>query len=66
MSIRELAEQAGIDQYEFGHMYLTKSELDKFAELVSAHKREELLDIVYGYANHLRSDEAFQAAIKLR
>ena len=31
-----------------------------------AHKREELLDIVYGYANHLRNDEAFQEAIRAR
>jgi hypothetical protein len=37
MNIRELAEQAGIDEYEFGYMDITKAELDKFAELVAAH-----------------------------
>ena len=41
MNIKELAEQAGIDEYEFGYMDITKAELDKFAELVAAHEREE-------------------------
>jgi len=41
MNIKELAEQAGIDEYEFGYMDITKAELKKFAELVAAHEREE-------------------------
>ena len=46
MNIRELADEAGIDQYEFGYMDITKSELDKFALLVAAHEREECAKIV--------------------
>jgi isopropylmalate/homocitrate/citramalate synthase len=41
MNIIELAKRAGIDEYEFGYMDITKAELDKFAELVAAHEREE-------------------------
>jgi hypothetical protein len=41
MNIRELVDQAGIDQYDFGYMDITKVELDKFAALVAAHEREE-------------------------
>ena len=41
MNIKELAEQAGIDQYDFGYMDITKDELDKFAEFAMAHEREE-------------------------
>jgi energy-converting hydrogenase A subunit M len=39
MNIKELAKKAGIDVYDF--MDITKDELDKFAELVAAHEREE-------------------------
>ena len=52
MNIIELAEQAGIEQYEFGFMDITKAELDKFAALVAAHEREEcakISDDVDGY-----------------
>ena len=45
MNIKELAEQAGIDEYEFGYMDITKAELDKFAELVAAHEREQCAKI---------------------
>ena len=41
MNIIELAKRAGIDEYEFGYMDITKAELNKFAELVAAHEREE-------------------------
>lgn len=41
-------------------------QLREFAAAAVAHKREKLLDIVYGYANHLRNDEAFQEAIRAR
>ena len=50
--IKELAEQAGIEQYDFGFMDITKAELDKFAALVAAHEREEcakISDDVDGY-----------------
>lgn len=53
-----VAEQCQVNPFEFDYK--------KYAKLIRAHEREELLDIVYGYANHLRNDEAFQAAIKLR
>ena len=53
-----LSEQCMVNPSEFDYK--------KYAKLIRAHEREELLDIVYGYANHLRNDEAFQAAIKLR
>ena len=52
MNIIELAKQAGIEQYEFGFMDITKAELDKFAALVAAHEREEcakISDDVDGY-----------------
>ena len=32
--IKELAEQAGINEYGFDYMGITKAELDKFAELI--------------------------------
>jgi len=59
MNIIELAKRAGIDEYEFGYMDITKAELDKFAELVAAYQREEcakLCDEMYddsvdGYPN---------------
>ena len=69
MSIREFAEQAGMhspDGFKLTVGHMAMFQLEKFAELVAAHKREELLDIVYGYANHLRNDEAFQEAIRAR
>ena len=52
MNIIELAEQAGIEQYDFGFMDITKAELDKFAALVAEHEREEcakISDHVDGY-----------------
>ena len=68
MSLEKLAEQANgrFEQAWPGGVIWYWDELVKFAELVAAHKREELLDIVYGYANHLRNDEAFQEAIRAR
>jgi len=45
MNIIELAKQAGIEQYEFGFMDITKAELNKFAALVAAHEREACADI---------------------
>ena len=39
MNIKELAKKAGIDVYDF--MDITKDELEKFAELVAEHEREE-------------------------
>jgi hypothetical protein len=38
MNIKALAKQAGIDQYEFGYMDITKAELDKFAALAAAYE----------------------------
>ena len=55
MNIKELAEQAGIDQYDFGYMDITKDELDKFAELVAAHEREECAKV----CDNWERDEAF-------
>ena len=53
MNIIELAKQAGIEQYEFGFMDITKAELDKFAALVEttarADEREECLKIIDNY-----------------
>lgn len=46
MNIRELAAKAGIDEYEFGYMDITKAELDKFAELVAAHTRARCIELV--------------------
>ena len=46
MNTKELAEQAGIDQYDFGYMDITKAELDKFAELVAAQMRVRCIDLV--------------------
>ena len=46
MNIKELDEQAGIDDYDFGYMDITKAELDKFAALVAAHKRKECAKMV--------------------
>ena len=47
MNIIELAEQAGIEQYDFGFMDITKAELDKFAALVAAHEREECAKLMF-------------------
>ena len=46
MNIKELAKQAGIDEYEFGHIDITKAELDNFAALVAAHEREACAKVV--------------------
>ena len=46
MNIIDFAEQAGIDQYDFGYMDITKAELDKFVAFVAAHEREECAKIV--------------------
>jgi hypothetical protein len=46
MNTKELAEQAGIDQYDFGYMDITKAELDKFAELVAAQMRVRCIELV--------------------
>ena len=53
MNIKELAEQAGIDEYEFGYMDITKAELDKFAELVAAHEREEFAKVADEWSNNI-------------
>jgi hypothetical protein len=63
MNIKELAEQAGIDEYEFGYMDITKAELDKFAELVAAHEREECAKL---FDNHNIWDEECANAIRER
>ena len=56
MNIKELAEQAGIDEYEFGYMDVYKHELDKFAALVAAHEREECAKIADKNADRCNKD----------
>jgi hypothetical protein len=46
MNIKELAEQAGINEYDFGYMDITKAELDKFADLVDAQTRARCIELV--------------------
>ena len=69
MNIKELAEQAGIDQYDFGYMDITKDELDKFAELVAAHEREEcakLCDEMYDFSVDGYPNWQYGVAIRAR
>ena len=65
MNIIELAKKAGIEQYEFGFMDITKAELDKFAELVAAHEREACAKLC---ESHVRQPSRlhFAAAIRAR
>ena len=56
MNINKLAEQAGIEQYDFGYMDITKDELDKFAELVAAHEREECAKTAEDKRNYYETD----------
>ena len=62
-TIIEMAREAGliVDANQSGF-----DSVEALEALVRADEREELLDIVYGYANHLRNDEAFQEAIRAR
>ena len=66
MNIIELAKRAGIDEYEFGYMDITKAELDKFAELVATHEREECAKVCeeMAYTNPQRHQFAY--AIRAR
>jgi hypothetical protein len=67
MNIIELAKQTGIDEYEFGYMDITKAELDKFAELVAAHEREECAKVCEShvrYPSRLHFAEAIRARSK--
>jgi hypothetical protein len=49
-----------------GFWTVTSEELEAFAELVRADERDELLDIVYSYADNLSWNDDFQAAIRAR
>ena len=49
-----------------GFWTVTSEELERFAALVRADEREELLDIVYSYADSLSWNDDFQAAIRAR
>jgi hypothetical protein len=66
MNIKELAEQAGIDEYEFGYMDITKAEFEKFAELVAAHEREECIRECYEVAEFQGDAYDCAAAIRAR
>jgi hypothetical protein len=69
MNIKELAKQADIDIYDF--MDITKNELERFAELVAAHEREECAKLcethmVYGELVHNNAVLGCAAAIRAR
>jgi hypothetical protein len=49
-----------------GFWTVTSEELEAFAELVRADERDELLEIVYSYADSLSWNDDFQAAIRAR
>ena len=55
MNIKELAEQAGIDQYDFGYMDITKDELEKFAELVENAARKDEREECAKICDHMDS-----------
>jgi hypothetical protein len=64
MNIIELAKKAGIEQYEFGFMDITKAELDKFAALVAAHEREACAELMFRldlYGEEGKAAEAIRA-----
>ena len=73
MNIKELAKQAGIDEYEFGYMDITKAELDKFAALAVEAEREECAKLaedmnraVLAMLNVTSQPKALAAAIRAR
>ena len=67
MNIIELAKRAGIDEYEFGYMDITKAELDKFAELVAAHEREECAKLCDGmYDDSVDGHPNWQYGVAIR
>ena len=61
-TIIEMAREAGFSEWAVK----TPRDLERFAELVRADEREELLDIVYSYADSLSWNDDFQAAIRAR
>jgi hypothetical protein len=61
-TIIEMAREAGFSEWAVK----TPRDLERFAALVRADEREELLDIVYSYADSLSWNDDFQAAIRAR
>jgi hypothetical protein len=61
-TIIEMAREAGgVTTTQF-----TEVGVERFAALVRADERDELLDIVYSYADNLSWNDDFQAAIRAR
>jgi hypothetical protein len=69
-TIIEMARESGgyFAELPKGDVWLfdNKEQLEAFAALVRADEREELLDIVYSYADSLSWNDDFQAAIRAR
>jgi hypothetical protein len=65
-TIIEMAREAGLEDGVCPLDEWKPVELIAFAALVRADERDELLDIVYSYADNLSWNDDFQAAIRAR
>jgi hypothetical protein len=66
MNIKELAEQANGEHSWPGGVDWVWDELERFAELVAAHEREECAKVCDRFANRMMSAEECAGAIRER